>query len=101
MKRAPSRGSFLLLLASFGLTGCQKALSDAECTELLDRYTELLIRSDRPKATVTERDDLKEATRAKAASDPAFSSCSSEVSRSDFECAMKTEDVDSMERCLQ
>ncbi len=91
----------LLSLSSLALGGCGKRLGGTECRELLDHYTELLIRSDRPKTTAAEEDKLKAETRAKASRDPAFATCSSDVSRRQYECAMAASDVDSMERCLQ
>ncbi len=86
---------------TIGVTGCGRPLSDDECGRLLDHYTELLINSDRPKTKAAERDKLKAEARAKAARDPEFLRCSAEVSRREFDCAMATGDVDSMERCLQ
>ncbi len=93
-------GAAFLSAAALGATGCGHPLSDEECGRLLDHYTELLIRSDRPKTKAAERDKLKAEARAKAARDPEFHRCSAEVSRSKFECAMSAGDVNSVERCL-
>ena len=90
------------LVALFGLfaLGCSKSLSESECTALLDRYVEKLVASDRPEATAGELAQIKKKTRDKAKSDPAFAECSSKVSRRQFECAMKADNVDRMEVCL-
>ncbi len=80
--------------------GCGRHIEDHECLALLDHYTELLVRSDRPTAGAAERARLKAEARAKAQRDPEFLRCSSAVSRAQFECAMSAHDVDSMERCL-
>jgi hypothetical protein len=97
-----SRGATTTLCALlFGSVGCGRPLSDEECGRLLDHYTELLIRSDRPKTKAAERDKLKAEARAKASRDPEFLRCSAEVSRREFDCALQANDVDSMERCLQ
>lgn len=82
------------------LAGCGKPPTPAECTALLDRYTEKLVASDRPDVSPGELEKLKAVARARAAEDPAFAECSSKVSRSAYECAMKAETVDRMEICL-
>lgn len=80
--------------------GCSKALDHAECDALLDRYTELLVRSDRSGTTAAELVKLQAAARTRAAHEPAFAQCSSRVSRRAFECAMSAENVDRLEQCL-
>jgi hypothetical protein len=94
-------GAVNLGTLTLAVPGCGRPLSDEECGRLLDHYTELLISSDRPKTKADERDKLKAEARAKASRDPEFLRCSDEVSRGEFDCAMATGDVDSMERCLQ
>jgi hypothetical protein len=91
-----TRAVALALLAA----GCGKPPSRAECTALLDRYTEKLVGSDRPEVTAGELEKLKATARARAAEDPAFAECSEKVSRSAYECAMKATTVDRMEICL-
>ncbi|HTQ05998.1 MAG TPA: hypothetical protein VMI54_19185 [Polyangiaceae bacterium] len=86
----------LALLAS----ACGKPPSPAECTALLDRYTEKLVNSDRPEVTPGELEKLKAIARARAAEDPAFAECSRKVSRRAYDCAMQAETVDRMEICL-
>ena len=86
----------LALLAA----SCGRSLSQGECDSLLDRYVEKLVGSDRPGTTAAEIIELQRATRRRAATDPAFVGCKSEVSRKKFECAMKAETVDRMEICL-
>lgn len=91
-----TRACALALLA----TACGKPPTPGECTELLDRYTEKLVNSDRPEVTPGEIEKLKAVARARAAEDPAFAECSSKVSRRQYECAMQAETVDRMEICL-
>jgi hypothetical protein len=101
VSRAPAAAlravSGLILL---GVTGCGKPLDRAECEALLDRYTELLVRSDRGPTTAAEVVKLKAAARARAERDPSFNECPSRVSRRAFECAMAAENVDRLEQCL-
>jgi hypothetical protein len=93
----PLRRALVPLALAFG---CSKPPSPAECTALLDRYTEKLVGSDRPEVTPGELEKLKATARERAAEDPAFAECSHQVSRSAYECAMKAETVDRMEICL-
>jgi hypothetical protein len=81
-------------------SGCSKPLAESECIELLEHYVELLLKSDNPSTTAQERLRLKQEARAKARRDPAFAECSSEVERSQFECAMAATHPDHLEQCL-
>ena len=87
-------------MGGLGVTACGRRPSPAECTALLDRYTEKLVGSDRPDVKPGELEKLKADARARAAEDPEFAACSRKVSRSQYECAMKAETVDRMEICL-
>jgi hypothetical protein len=86
----------MLLLA----TGCADPLRPAECSKLLDRYTELLLGTYRPDTTYEQRQQLRRKTLEKATEDPEFLRCPGKVSRSQFDCAMQAVSVDDMERCL-
>jgi len=92
------RAAFLFVVAL--LAACGRGPSPAECTALLDRYTEKLVGSDRPDVRPGELEKLKADARARAAEDPEFAECSRKVSRRAYECAMKAETVDRMEICL-
>ena len=100
--RAESVTPRLLLLGLVGLplAACSKPLSTDECERLLDRYVELLVRSDQPDLMAEELVRMKREARSKAASDPAFRSCSREVSRTQYECAMSASDADKLEQCM-
>jgi hypothetical protein len=89
-----------LFVLSLLAAACGRPPSPAECTALLDRYTEKLVGSDRPDVTPGELEKVKATARARAAEDPAFGECSSKVSRKAYECAMRAETVDRMEICL-
>jgi hypothetical protein len=88
------------IVAGFVFAGCGRPLGDDECRQLLDRYTERLIASDRRDVTSAEQERIKLKVQSLAARDPEFLRCSERVSRSEFDCAMSAPDVDSMERCL-
>ena len=85
---------------ALSLAACGRALSEAECDALLDRYVEKLVGSDRPDTPAAELIELQRRTREKASQDPAFAECRKAVSRKKFECAMQAETVDRMEICL-
>ena len=88
------------LALSVLLPGCGKPLSHAECSELLDHYVDLLAHADQPDAGAATLLHLQVQARAKAARDPSFSQCAAHVSRSQWQCAMKAPDADTLERCL-
>ena len=90
----------LLLTLGLGASACAEPLSHEECETLLDRYVSLLVASDRPHTGEAERVRLKMQARDKARRDPAFGRCSREVSRGQFQCAMKAENADRLEQCL-
>ena len=87
------------LLAS--VAGCSRHATLAECSALLDRYVELLVREQNPKADETEIGKQKAATREKAAHDASFASCPKEVSARSARCAMEAPNVDEFEKCLE
>ena len=93
------RGALLACVATL-VVGCRARLEESECQQLLDRYVELLLRDDRPKASAGEVLRLQQEARRKAAFDPAFGDCQSQVSRRSFECAMKADDANRLEQCL-
>lgn len=95
MKRCVALGCVLLLLV-----GCGRRLEPSECELLLDRYVELLLRDDRPKASAGEVLRLQQEARKKATQDPAFGECSGRVTRRGFECAMEAQDANRLEQCL-
>jgi hypothetical protein len=82
--------------------GCGRPLARAECEHLLDRYTELLAEEENPEVTPARVAQEQVAARKVARDDPRFEfeTCTSRVSRADFECAMNAPTVDAIERCL-
>jgi hypothetical protein len=67
---------------------------------MLDHYVEVLAQSDGRKASPEEILRLQREARAKAATDPEFLRCTGEVSRRQYECAIKAPSADDVERCL-
>lgn len=89
-----------LAAALLGLTACDKPLAQSDCTALLDHYVDLLAHADHPDAGGDEVIRLQSAAREKAAQDPQFARCVSEVSRRQFDCAMQATNPDALEQCL-
>lgn len=84
------------------LSGCGRKLERAECTKLLDRYTELLVKDEEPGAAPERIVQAQARARAAAQKDAKFdfASCSSRVDRRQYDCAMNAPNVDAVERCL-
>lgn len=93
---------FLVASTAFASSACRSPLNKAECTDLLDHYTELLVREENPEATPDLVAIQKEHARKAASEDSRFDfgSCPRHVSRRSFECAMSASSVDEVERCL-
>ena len=77
-------------------------MQPAECTRLLDHYTELLIRQERPEASPEQVARKQEEARALGRRETLFEvgECEKHVSRRQYECAMAAPTVDDVERCL-
>lgn len=87
-------------VAVAALAGCHKPVTKAECSQMLDHYVELLVKSQRPDAHGARILRLQAQARHEAATDPNFASCTSQVSRSEWQCAMAAKNPDQLERCL-
>lgn len=99
VRRRPALGWLWLSLV---LAGCSKPLSAEECDQLLDHYTERLLRESAPELTgaqVAER-QRQARTLARERAEFEFDKCANRVSRSQFRCALEAGSVDQVERCL-
>jgi hypothetical protein len=83
------------------LAGCARHATATECGSLLDRYVELLVREQNPKANDAEIARQKVLAREKASRDPSFASCPQEVKSRELGCAMGAPNVDEFEKCLE
>lgn len=83
-------------------TACGKPLSENECEQLLDRYTERLLLGENPGVADLEVARAQERARSLAKRDPVyeFKECANRVTRRQFQCAMLAPNVDEMEKCL-
>lgn len=90
----------LIPLCLLALSACDERISAAQCTALLDRYVELLVASDGRRSSAEEILRLQREARTRAAQDPEFARCTEEVSKKEWECAMRAPTADDVERCL-
>jgi hypothetical protein len=81
--------------------GCRPKVTSVECDALLDRYAQLVVTETYPDASPDRVSVEEQRERTEARGDDAFKNCSSEVSRSEFDCAMRALSADALEKCLE
>lgn len=91
-----------LALAALALAaGCKAKATAAQCDALLDRYAQLVVTEKYPDASAMQVEAERTRERTEARGDDAFKNCSSEVSHTELECAMKATSSDAMLKCLE
>ena len=95
-----------LLIASFacggiGVSGCRKKVSQKQCDELLDRFSELVVKERFPDAGAQVLADERARERTEAKGDDAFKNCTSEVQVDEHACAMKAPTPTALIKCLE
>jgi hypothetical protein len=80
---------------------CKPKASSAQCDQLLDRYAELVVTERFADAGAEQIKAEREREKSEARGDDAFKNCSSEVSRAEFDCAMRAPNADAVEKCLE
>ena len=90
------------LTAAVLCLSCGKPLQSSECDQLLDHYTEKLVRSENPQVAPHVIVEKQRLAKDLARRDPVFEydRCDEDVSRRQYVCAMAASDVDSIEQCL-
>ncbi len=98
----------LLSLAALGVgSGCHKKIAKADCTQMLDRYLDMVIAADPstrnlPPAQATAVREMKRAVKKGERSyEQVEQQCETEVSRSEYDCAMKANIPDEWEACIE
>ena len=88
-------------LAALLAAGCQKKdVTPAECDRLLDKYTELRLRSTDPKVSGADVERARVEARAQAKLSRAFHTCTKDLTRESMDCALGSFHADEIERCL-
>ena len=100
-------GLVLALGVSAGVAGCHRKVTKPECTEMLDHYLDMVIAGDPstrnlPPAQATA---VREMKRAVKKADKSYAQveaqCVTEVSRDEYDCAMKANISDEWEACIE
>jgi molybdopterin-guanine dinucleotide biosynthesis protein len=97
--RAPS----MLAAAAIVLLSidCRPKVTSVECEKLLARYARLVVTEGYPDASADRVSLEEQREQREARGDDAFKNCSSEVSQAEFNCAMRAETADALEKCLE
>ena len=91
----------LACLVSIGATGCKKKVTPAQCDELLDRFSQLVVREKLKDAPPEQIKAEQAREREEATSDDNFKNCTSELSTEDYACAMAATSSDGLMKCLE
>ena len=88
-------------IALAALGGCKPKASGAQCDQLLERYATLVVTERFADAGQDQIKAEREREKSEARGDDAFKNCSSEVSQTEFDCAMRAQSADAVEKCLE
>jgi hypothetical protein len=91
----------VLVVAVVLLAGCKPKVTVSQCEQLVDRYATLVVTEKYPDASAALIHDEQQHEKGEARGDDVFRNCSSEVSRTEFECAMRAPTADAFEKCLE
>jgi uncharacterized protein YgbK (DUF1537 family) len=83
------------------LVGCSKKVTQSQCDTMVQHYAELVVRDTKKDASAEEIKAEQEREKNEAKSDDAFRNCTSEIEPADYDCAMKADSADAMEKCLE
>jgi hypothetical protein len=105
--RRSLRGCLLALLWAAALaalgsaTSCKRKVSSKHCDELLERFSELVVKEHFPDAGAEVVAAERTRERKEAKSDDAFKNCTSEVQADEYACAMKAASSEALIKCLE
>ncbi len=91
----------LLLPIVASTTACRPKASPTQCEQLVDRYAQLVVTEKFPDASAAQIGSERDREKREARGDDAFKNCSSEVSQTEFACAMRAPNADAFEKCLE
>ena len=105
----PSRGLhlFAFFAALVALSACKRKVTPAECTQMLDRYVDMTIAADPqlaalpPAQAEIARDMKREVKKADKSYRQVEEQCTREVSRAEYDCAMKANGPNDWEACIE
>ena len=88
-------------VVALGGAACRPKVSGAQCDELLDRYAAMVVGEKLPDASAAQVKLEQEREKNEARADDSFKNCSSQVSRAEFDCALRAPTADAFEKCLE
>jgi hypothetical protein len=95
------RAALLIGAGIAALSACKPKITPVQCDALVDRYAQLVVTEKLPDAGPGTIKAEQERERGEARGDDAFKNCTSEVSRAEFDCAMRAPTADALEKCLE
>jgi hypothetical protein len=97
----------LCALGAMGAVGCHRKVGKDDCTRMLDRYLDMVIQADPATKSLPEGQAaaVREMKRAVKKADRSYAQvetqCETEVSRDEYDCAMKANIPDEWEACIE
>jgi hypothetical protein len=92
------------LTAALGLlllVGCKERVTTEDCSTLVSRYAELVVREKMPDASPLVIEAERSRERESAKDDENFRHCTAEVRPVEYRCAMSASTADAFEKCLE
>lgn len=83
------------------LLACRKVATQQQCDAIVDRYVELSVRAAAPDAGAADMAAAKAKVREVAEADEDFRSCATHVEVAQYDCAMKAQTPEAIEKCLE
>jgi hypothetical protein len=94
------RAVALALVAGACKHGSTKA-TPAQCEAIVDRFAELVVQEAMPDASAAAVAAERAREKSEARGADVFKNCASQVDRSAYDCAMRAESTDALEKCLE
>jgi hypothetical protein len=91
----------LVGVVAVGATGCRPKASQSQCDELVDRYADLVTREKSGDASPDQLKAARDREREEARGDDVFKNCRSEVSQTEYSCAMRAATSEQLVKCLE
>jgi hypothetical protein len=89
------------------LSGCHHRVTKADCTRMLDKYLDMVIAADKtvrnlpPEQATAVREMKRAVKKAERSYAQVEQQCETEVSRGEYDCAMKANIPDEWEACIE
>lgn len=97
---------FVIVSLSLPMLACNGKATRAECTQMIDKYVDMLVAGDPELANLppAEMHAAREMKKALRKADPAYKrvqdQCESEISKSEYRCAMKAPTPETWQACI-